>query len=238
MAGQLAAHWGNADFAVPEPYESMVRAAAFHDYGWLRYETSPLLNPKNNEPYSFFELPLGTSQLESYQWSLDWLAGIDRYAGLIVSMHRTGLWKRRYDTVVRPSDYSLAERSNEVEEFIKRNEGRQELERKSWDPDKLSINYRLMQVWDLLALYFCCEEPTEDRIEPVPSSYSEKRDVTLKVKSVADGKVSFDPYPFDVRPCRIQLLCKRLPKSSFESVDEFRRAYFGGESQLLQFELI
>src|SRR5688572_1399621 len=44
LVGELAAHWGNADFAAPEPYDSVVRAAVFHDYGWLRYETKPLLN--------------------------------------------------------------------------------------------------------------------------------------------------------------------------------------------------
>ena len=26
LVGELAAHWGNADFAAPEPYDSVVRA--------------------------------------------------------------------------------------------------------------------------------------------------------------------------------------------------------------------
>ncbi|PYR83679.1 MAG: hypothetical protein DMG19_18475, partial [Acidobacteria bacterium] len=81
LVGQLAALWGNDTFAAPQPYASVVRAAAFHDYGWLRYETSPLLHPETGEPYQFLQVPLGTTQLEAYQWSLDWLAGIDRYAG-------------------------------------------------------------------------------------------------------------------------------------------------------------
>src|SRR5215813_7577219 len=93
LVGQLAAHWGSEYFAVPDPYNSMVRAATFHDYGWLRYETTPVINPETGVPYSFLQLPLGATQLNSYQWSLDWMAEIDLYAGLIVSMHRTGLWK-------------------------------------------------------------------------------------------------------------------------------------------------
>jgi len=40
FVGQLAAHWGNGEFETPKPYDSVVRAATFHDYGWLRYETS------------------------------------------------------------------------------------------------------------------------------------------------------------------------------------------------------
>ncbi len=42
FVGQLAAHWGGRDFESPKPYDAVVRAATFHDYGWLRYETSPI----------------------------------------------------------------------------------------------------------------------------------------------------------------------------------------------------
>src|SRR5919198_6700580 len=87
LVGQLAAHWGNEKFATPKPYESVVRAAAFHDYGWLRYETSPLLDQETGEPFQFLKVPLTETQLASYQWGLDWMADIDRYSGLIVSMH-------------------------------------------------------------------------------------------------------------------------------------------------------
>src|SRR3989440_4043850 len=46
---------------------------------------------------------IGTTQLAAYQWSLDWLADIDRYAGLIINMHRTGLWNNRYNTIAHPT---------------------------------------------------------------------------------------------------------------------------------------
>jgi hypothetical protein len=238
FVGQLAAHWGNADFALPDPYESMVRAATFHDYGWLRYETSPLISPDTGEPYQFLQLPLGTTQLEAYQWSLDWLAGIDRYSGLIVNMHRTGLWKGRYGMIRHPEGYNLREVGPEVQELIQRNEAWQEQERKSWDQENVWTNYRLMQVWDLLGLYFCCQDPYEDYIEPVPASYSGKDGVRLTMKPVGQGQVAFDPYPFDTRPCRVQLACKRLPRSSFENVEAFRRAYFQAENDLMRFEAV
>ena len=67
LVGQLAAHWGNTTFAVPKPYESVVRAATFHDYGWLRYETSPLVNPESGEPYPFLKVPMTDKQLGAYQ---------------------------------------------------------------------------------------------------------------------------------------------------------------------------
>ncbi len=238
LVGQLAAHWGNDNFETPDPYGSMVRAATFHDYGWLRYETGPLINPHTGEPYQFLQLPLGSTQLESYQWSLDWLAGIDRYAGLIINMHRTGLWKNRYDTIKHPTGYNLREMSPEVRDFIQRNESRQERERRSWDADKLWTNYRLMQVWDQLGLYFCCQDLYEDYIEPVPVGYSGNAGIRLSMKPAGPGQAAFEPYPFDVRPCRVQIACKRLPRTSFENLEAFQRAYFQADNELLRFELL
>src|ERR1700723_2816587 len=37
LSGLFATHWGNSQFAKPEPYMPMVRAAMFHDRGWIRY---------------------------------------------------------------------------------------------------------------------------------------------------------------------------------------------------------
>ena len=122
LVGQIAAHWGNAAFATPRPYETVVRAATYHDYGWLRYETSPKRDPETGEPFPFLKVPLDAAQMAAYQWSLDWMADIDRYSGLIVNMHRTGLWKRRYETIKHPVGYNLASTPPEIAAFIKKNE--------------------------------------------------------------------------------------------------------------------
>jgi len=106
FVGQLAAHWGNGVFEPPTPYDSVVRAATFHDFGWLRYETSPLIDDKTGEPYPFLQVPMTPQQLGAYQWSLDWMADIDPYSGLIVSMHRTGLWQGRYGRIKHPATTS------------------------------------------------------------------------------------------------------------------------------------
>jgi hypothetical protein len=238
LVGQLAAHWGNAQFATPRPYESVVRAATFHDYGWLRYETSPLLNPETGEPYQFLKVPLTDTQLNAYQWSLDWLADIDPYAGLIINMHRTGLWKGRYKTITHPGGYNLRTLSPEIEVLIARNEAWQERERARLDADEVWTNYRLMQVWDLLGLYFCCQDPYDDHVDPVPVAYGNGEGVRMALKPLTPRKVEFDPYPFDVRPAHVQLACKRLSQTAFPDQETFRRAYFQADTRLMEFELV
>ena len=240
FVGQLAAHWGNAEFAAPDPYESVVRAATYHDYGWLRYETSPLANPETGEPYQFLHVPMTEQQLQAYQWSLDWLADIDAYSGLIVNMHRTGLWRGRYQTLKHPTGYQLRSLSPAVEAMIERNEAWQRTQRATLDEKAVWVNYRLLQVWDVLGLYFCCQDPYSDYVDPVPTSYAdaEGAGVRMSMSPAGSGRVRVDPYPFDLQPWRAQLVVKRLPQQSFPSTEAFRRAYFQAPTCLLEFELI
>jgi hypothetical protein len=241
FVGQLAAHWGNREFAAPAPYDSVVRAATFHDYGWLRYETTPLVHPESGEPYPFLQAPMTAAQLGSYQWALDWMADIDPYSGLIISMHRTGLWKGRYGLIKHPAGrYNLTTLSPDVQAFIAKNEAWQERQRATLDAKGVWTNYRLMQVWDLLGLYFCCQEPYADHVEPVPVDYAggDADGERLGLSPAGAGRVAFEPYPFDVRPCRVQLAYRRVARTSYPNSEAFRKAWFQAEVGLFEFALV
>lgn len=237
LVGQFAAHWGNARFEAPTPYDSVVRAATYHDYGWLSYETNPVITETGETP-DFRQV--GSKQLDSYQWCVDWMSGIDRYSGLIVSMHRTGLWRQRYGTITYPTAFNPRALNDATEAFIKRHEAWQEAEQRTHDPAQVWINYRLLQVWDLLGLYFCCADPGEDRIEPVPENYRAGKGEGASLKLHAEGKrrVALDPYPFDARPLTVQLSAKRLGAQRWPDLLSFRKAYFQAPTELLQFELV
>jgi hypothetical protein len=239
LVGQLAAHWGNERFDAPAPYASVVRAAAYHDYGWLRYETWPFYDQKTGTTPEFRRVPGSARQLESYAWCSDWLLNDDPYSSLLVKMHRTGLWRERYKSIQYPEQSSRSH-TPEVETFIAKAEAEQEVERASFDVEKLWTNFRLFEVWDLLGLYFCCQDPFDEHIEPVPVRYGGERQdgVQMTMKALTPRKVAFDPYPFDLRPLRVQLYFKRLTKANFADDDAFRRAYFTAESDMITFELV
>ncbi|MFZ2061677.1 MAG: DUF3891 family protein [Candidatus Binatus sp.] len=239
LVGQMASHWGNNLFDSPKPYDSVVRGAIYHDYAWLLYETSPRIDPSSHQPYGFLQLPLGKSQLAAYQWLLDWMNNQDPYSALLMSRHRTGLWKARYETIKYPKGYNLSKPSPEIAEFIERNEQWQEKIKAGFDADTFDFNYRLLQVWDLLGLYFCCHEVGEDYIDPVPVSYSKapKEGVRMKMTPLSTTKVKFDPYPFDVNPVKIQLRYKLVEPGPFEDDLAFRKAYFQAANELIEYEL-
>ena len=241
LAGQFAAHWGNARFAAPEPFESVARAAAFHDFGYLRYETAPAWNPSTGETPNFRDVVTDEKRLEEYQWCFDWFLGPDPYASYIVNAHRTGLWRGRYAAMKHP-EHKIRKQPAEVDAFVERNEAarKEMLAKYGWDEQQLRINYRLLQVWDLMSLYFSCQEPGEDYIEPVPASYRDREGegVRITLKPVGPNKVAIDPFPFDVNPCRFQLTARRLTPAKFENADDFYRGYFRAPIVPLEFELI
>jgi hypothetical protein len=240
LVGQLAAHWGNSKFETPKPYESVVRAAAYHDYGWLAYETGPMVNGQTGLPYEFFQVPSSQSQLDAYQWAIDWMATVDRYSALIMSMHRTGLWKGRYGSIKYPTAFNIPNPGAELRGFIERNEAAQERERKSVDQGELATNYWLMQVWDLLGLYFCCKEPINDYIDGVPLKYGARAEegVKLSMAPRSAHTVAFEPYPFDARPCHIQVRARRVPAGALADDRSFRQAYFKADALMMDFELV
>ncbi len=240
LVGQLAAHWGNTQFATPRPYESVARAAAFHDFGWLRYETAPYFDPATGETPHFFRAPGGERQLEAYRWCRDELLADDPYAGLLVGMHRTGLWRGRYGALTHPPHPVPQRLSPEIEEFIDRAETRQAIECATFGATQVWTNYQLLQVWDQLGLYFTCQEPYPQHIEPVPTVYGAENFVGLRItmNPVSARQVAFAPYPFDIRPLSIQFTRRRLPAQRFADQDEFRRAYFQAPLEMVEYELV
>lgn len=239
MVGQFGAHWGNERFATPRPYDSIVRAAVFHDFGWLRYETAPLYDAVTGETPEFRKVPMTDARLEEYDWCHDWLLGGDQYSSLIAGMHRTGLWRERYQTINHPRNYAPSKNLKaDLEAFITKNEARQEQQRRTLDTKEVWTNYRLLQVWDLLGLYFGCQSPYEDYIEPCPVDYDDEKGVRINLKPVGPNKVAVDPYPFDIRPCVVQLSLKRLRQRTFPTQEAFHRAFFQAPAELREFELV
>lgn len=239
LVGQLAAHWGNDRFAAPTPYDSVVRAAMFHDFGWLRYETSPAFNEATGGTPDFIHASVDRFELESYQWTHDWLLEQDPYAGLIANMHRTGIWRGRYDAITHPPHPIFSNLGPDIEAFIVRNEQQQQQALATVDQAVFRTNFRLMQVWDILGIYFCCQEPYPDYIEPVPTSYGDKDEegVRITLTPLSPTRVRFDPFPFDEDGQQVQLSYKHLPRSKWPDAETFRKEYFKAPTRIINLEL-
>jgi hypothetical protein len=238
LSGLFAAHWGNGRFEKPRPYLSLVRAAMFHDRGWIRYATGPRLNAKGRTP-TYRDVPNDKAQLEAFEWAGDWLSAIDAYAGLMIRKHRTGLWQGRYGVIAHPPAIQRGTLPSDIKDFIDRSEAKQRVAAETLDPAELAVNYNLLQVWDMLSLYVCSDEAHKpDRIEPVPTDYSGKSGVSMSITPVKPGSIALDPYPFDRPSLSTSVIFRRLSQSSFRDESELQAAYFRAAPEIAAFEFV
>lgn len=93
LAGQFADAWGSASVDRPDTFDSLVLAAYAHDTGWRTYDRRPHLD--DGDPVDFREMPADI-WVDLYDEGIDAVAEMDAYAGLLVSMHGSGLRNRRY----------------------------------------------------------------------------------------------------------------------------------------------
>jgi hypothetical protein len=251
LSAQFAAHWGNPEFSRLRPYESMVFATTYHDSGYREWEGSPPINLEKGRPYAHREtIPdFETTELQAYAKNVEWVLAHDRYAGLIVSMHRTGLWENRYDAFSHPKG-RLRERSPDVKAAKQALEQKQQEEKNSLGQgnpafaEELWFNFRALQIYDLLSLYFCCDgyatddQFKEDLIAPVPLAYGSSEQVELRIVPAGPQTVRFTPYPFDVAPLGVAVRARHLTPGTFASADEGLAAYHKAGRQLLTFEIV
>ena len=239
LSGLFAAHWGNQRFEKPRPYGSLVRAAMFHDRGWIRYETSPQLNPDTGKTPNYRDVPTDQTQLEAFAWAGDWLSEIDPYAGLMITKHRTGLWQGRYGVIKHPPAIQRGNLPPHITAFIARSEVKQKAVAEQLDTHELAVNYNLLQVWDMISLYICSNEVHKpDRIEPVPVSYGQDAGVGITLQPLEKYTIAIDPYPFDQSSLTTSVIFRRLNQTKFADSAELQSVYFRTAPQIASFRLV
>jgi hypothetical protein len=234
IAGLCAAHWGNDRFERPDPFLSTMRATLLHDLVWLREESSPRFDASTGQTPNFLAVPFDT-QNDEYGSTIDWINRTDSYAGWLVSRHRTGIWKSRYGLMKQPH-YPTRNLSAGIEDLVARTHAEQDAAAATLDRQKLTINYILLQVWDLLSLYICSNEQLKElSVEPVPTSYTRERSVCMTLTPVAPMRIKVDPFPFDRPSLEVAMVYRRLSQQVFENESAFQRAYFEAPQKLANF---
>lgn len=250
LAAQFAAHWGNERFTKLRPYQTMLLATTYHDSGYREWEGNPPMNMEKGRPYALREeIPAFESvELAGYVKNVDWVNSHDLYAGLLVSMHRTGLWHNRYNVFTEPA-MKPRERSGAVQTVKKELEEKQVKTKKALAREhngfekELWRNFAALQIFDLLSLYFCCDGfATENsfkeyRITPVSVSYDTEEKVDLRVVPNGAGAVKVTPYPFDISPLRVGIRARIVSPVKGKTEKACVEAYQRAPRQLIQFEI-
>jgi hypothetical protein len=253
VAGLLAAHWGNAEFAEPRPYASMVLAAQEHDSGWWDWEIRPTLN-EQGYPVDYIGSirRLGSVWLDFYRNGIERLAERDPYASLMMLMHAVGLCTRGMGLLPNMPDYSeipevrealrhLEARRLELVEGLRRSAAHRDVA----TDEHLWRNFQLLEATEQLAQYICNRYPfnsTErqngprNRVEHVPVGPGQE-DVAVTVEVLDEHRARLRPYPFDIDPLEIPIPARLVPDRRYASQDEFLREYYRAERCVLTYSL-
>ncbi len=224
LSGQLAEAWGGGGFARPEPYAPLVRAARCHDDGWAVWEQRPRLGD-DGAPQSFMNVAAPV-HLAFYRAGVECLTDQDPAAGLLVSMHMSGLYRQRYDVMPSPPRMLPEDERDLVGAFVQQEEDRQVALRRMLDADETWrwTSYALLQVFDVVSLYFGLadvEVGVPGACEAVPTAAGADP-VQIAIEPLGPWRVRFDPYPF--REDRVALTMRRrlVPKREWLDEDAFR----------------
>ena len=192
--GDICGHWGNAQFARPVRADSAKVAAAMHDEGWREADAEPLFNVEAGRPLHFLEIDMA-DHVPLYRRGTERVSRLDPYAGLLVSMHWTGLYRGRWGLqsggVFRSAGTGEAERlqdhavDGQEQAWIERkrdlmtDEARTDFEIGLWH------NYDLLQTFDLLSLYVC----TADLSPAAGGSVARLTDVLAEIEAPPGPRV-------------------------------------------------
>ncbi len=246
LSGDLAAHWGNTEFTPPAPRESMVLAAAHHDDGWRAWETAPRVDARTQRPYQFTDLPLA-EHAAFYLTGIEDVAARDAYAGLLVCLHLSGLYQRRFGIdpgipVKRLSPEEDRTRGEVLDQLAARQQALRQRLAASAVPVRLLeeghvwANYKLLQIFDRLSLYFCTRPPRPMTLAPAPADCN-GRDVELSLEPVGGQAVRLTPWPFEVSPLPVRVRASVVPDRAYRGDSDFRATFAAAPVIDLHFEL-
>lgn len=207
LVEQFAENFGNDAFASPEPREEFLYVCRSHDKGWQDMDDNPPLNPNTGLPYNLVETPLPVILLTSAR-SPEHNEAVHPYAGLIDSMHIWGLYNGRYGMSDKVLIDMIPDEHRLLADTMLNNEFQRQTRLKAtmaadprtaaWvEEGPLFANYKILQFFDTLALYFNCTHAGargETVFENVP--LNPETDTSVTVRAIDENIYSLDPYPF------------------------------------------
>jgi hypothetical protein len=238
LAGQLAAQWGGSEVDAPVPQGSVQVAARRHDDGWAVWEREPTILAGTSRPTGFLEVAV-PSHLTFYRACIAAVGEQDPYAGMLVSMHGSGIYNGRYGTQPGLGLKQSADYPELIQAFIAEQEQAQQrvIAELGIDDAQRWVNYRLLQVYDRLAIYFSMkdlEAGEAETIAPLPLRYDGSEGELRIEPAGAPWHVRMSPFPFAAGPARFSLVRRVLPKREWATSDAFRTDFFATAPERVQ----
>jgi hypothetical protein len=218
LSGQFARQWAER----PPANDSLVVAAERHDDGWAVWERAPMVDRETGKPLNFLDVQI-LAHLAFYRACIASVTEEDAYAGLLVSMHGAGIYRKRYGLDPGLSLTHAEEVAEHVDAFVaEQEEGYPaRMGAASVSEEERWRSYELLQIYDRLSLYFCMRDVEGGEAAELQGH---------RLEPLAPWHVRMDPFPFAESPTRFTLL-RRVMRKRERGQREFREEFFALEPE-------
>lgn len=201
-SAELARAFGNQQFAAPDPRDLITFVTEHHDDGWIDLDKQWLQDPNTGLPYHLVKTPLD-KLVRTGKGSPDVCEQRHPLCGVISSMHTYGLYHGRYGLSsfvfinLMPEELQPYVTDMLANELARQDRLKQQLAPEWATESFLFHNYKLLQFFDTLALYFQTTHASERReatFENVPRAVGD--DVALTIRPKSNGDYTLAPWPF------------------------------------------
>lgn len=225
----LSAAFGGAWADRGPRHDSLVTAARRHDDGWAVWERSPLVDA-DGAPVGFLDVHV-PAHLAFYRAGIAAITDEDLYAGLLVSMHGSGIYRQRYGSDTGLSLSRAAEVKPLVDAFVEEQESSHaECALVVGVDDELRwADYHRLQWLDRFSLAFCLREwdrGDADAFDVGPFRFEPR----------GPWRARIEPYPFIESSARFTLVVRSIPKHPWTQT-AFRRSFFQTQPTVAEIEL-
>jgi len=248
LAGDFGRHWGNAEFAPPEPCDAVLVAVYRHDDAWVERDAQPCLTRAGLPSafsrelvgsYSAFEEIDLADYLRVRGGATEAVATGHPFAAVVVSMHTVNLLTEQADlSKLGPADRALHT------DFITGQRQRQKelaAQARQSRPDATDAVFQrafeFLQACDNLSLLACSRYPSPRDLR----HRHPRRDgtlATLHCTPLGADTYRVTPFPFDTDELVLTVPCRRVPGATFPSEEKFRAAYTAASAEPLQVRIV
>lgn len=235
QVGEIGLAWYERFGPAHRPVETLL-AGRLHDDAWREWEERAVLDPATGLPYHFSSVPR-SDYLRWYGHGADTAQRVNPYAGLLVSLHATGLRLGRYGVDGEPVP-DRATLDPGVRTFIEGEEARQRrlLDEIGIDPDDRRAmcavweDYGALQAWDRLSIFLCGGRET--------GAIRAADGTTVRLLRSGPTEVIADPFPFAGDEQEFPVRMRRLPCRPFGSDGELRAVLAATPRRLSVFRVL
>jgi hypothetical protein len=238
LAGRMAAHWGNDEFAAPEPRADILVAVARHDDAWALRDDEPCLTREGRPSafsrelvgkYSAFEEMDFAEYLAVRGRAAKSVAADNPYAAIIISMHTVSLLTTQADlSALSERDVELHQRFIEEQQLLQalliEKMKDDSVRPAALNPASLRRAFEFLQAHDSLSLGVCVRFPVAKALRH-RHPRRDGRPVELECIPLGGDTYRIAPYPFDADELALEAPSRTVQGKVFASVGAFREAY-------------